>query len=59
MTVHLELDGVPLVATNAVLSVKCTTLDGTDPKSLIDRAWSICTVANSLNRGVPTRLEMA
>jgi organic hydroperoxide reductase OsmC/OhrA len=59
VTVHLELDGAPLVATNAVLSVRCTTLDGSDPKTLIDHAWSICTVANSLHRGVPTTLKVA
>ena len=58
VTVHLELDGVPLVATSAILSVKCTTLDGSDPKTLIDKAWSICTVANSLNRGVQTTLKV-
>jgi organic hydroperoxide reductase OsmC/OhrA len=59
VTVQLELDGAPLVATNAVLSARCTTLDGSDPKILIDRAWSICTVANSLTRGVPTSLKGA
>ncbi|MES5047181.1 OsmC family protein [Rhizobium nepotum] len=59
VTVQLELDGVPLIATNAVLSVRCTTFDGSDPKTLIDQAWSICTIANSLNRGVPTRLDVA
>ncbi len=58
VTVHLELEGAPLVATNAVLSVRCTTLDGSDPKTLIDHAWSICTVANSLNLGVPTALNV-
>ena len=59
VTVKLELEGAPLVATSAVLTVHCTTSDGSDPKALIDRAWSICTVANSLNRGVPTTLTMA
>ncbi|WP_332302658.1 OsmC family protein [Rhizobium sp. GR12] len=58
VTVQLELDGTPLVVTNTVMSVTCTTLDGSDPKTLIDRAWSICTVANSLNRGVPTTLTV-
>jgi organic hydroperoxide reductase OsmC/OhrA len=57
VTVKLDLEGAPLVATNVVLSVGCTTSDGSDPGVLIDRAWSVCTVANSLNRGVPTRLE--
>lgn len=54
----LELHGAPLVATNAVLLVSCTTLDGADPKTLIDQAWSVCTVASSLNRGVPTTLKV-
>lgn len=58
VTVQLELGGAPLVATNAVLSVRCTTLDGSSPQTLIDRAWSICTVANSLSRGVPTTLKV-
>lgn len=58
VTVQLELDGAPLVATDAVLSVRCTTLDGSDPKTLIDQAWSICTVANSLNRGIPTAVKV-
>lgn len=58
VTVRLELDGAPLVATNVVLSVRCTTLDGSDPADLINRAWSICTVANSLNRGVTVTLNV-
>lgn len=58
VTVKLELEGTPLVATKAILSVRCTTLDGSDPKTLIDAAWSICTVANSLNRGVSTTMEV-
>lgn len=57
VTVKLELEGTPLVATNAELSVWCTTLDGSDPKTLIDRAWAVCTVAASLNLGVATKLK--
>lgn len=38
VTVSLELEGAPLVATNAVLSVKRKTSDGSDPRILIDRA---------------------
>lgn len=59
VTVKLELEGAPLVATSAVMTVSCTTSDGSNPKTLIDRAWSVCTVANSLNRGVPTTLTVA
>lgn len=59
VTVTLDLEGAPLVATKAVLSVTCEISDGSDPKTLIDHAWSVCTVANSLNRGVPTTIEIA
>ena len=59
VTVTLDLEGAPLVATKAVLSVTCEISDGSDPKALIDHAWSVCTVANSLNRGVPTTIEIA
>ena len=59
VTVSLDLEGAPLVATKAVLSVTCETSDGSDPKALIAHAWSMCTVANSLNRVVPTTTEMA
>ena len=56
VTVKLEIDGAPLVVTDAVLSVRCTTLHGPDAQTLIDRAWKACTVVNSLREGVPTRL---
>jgi organic hydroperoxide reductase OsmC/OhrA len=59
VTVQIELDGSPLVATHAVLTVRCDTNDGSDPHMIIDRAWSICTLANSLNKGVKTTLELA
>lgn len=35
VTVMLELEGEPLLVTNAVLSVKCQTLYGSDPQSII------------------------
>lgn len=57
--VRIELDGSPLIATHAELSVRCELRDGSDPQPIIDRAWSVCTVANSLNRGVKTALALA
>ena len=59
VTVQIELDGSPLIATSAVVTVWCETRDGSDPKPIIDRAWSVCTLANSLNKGVKTTLELA
>jgi organic hydroperoxide reductase OsmC/OhrA len=59
VTVTLDLEGAPLVATSAILLVRCKTSDGSDPKALIDDAWSACTVANSLKRGVQKTMAMA
>jgi hypothetical protein len=42
-------EGAPLVATNAPVLGNCEVSDGSDPKTLIDHAWSVCTVANTLN----------
>jgi organic hydroperoxide reductase OsmC/OhrA len=57
VTVTLFLEGIPLTATSAVLSVRCETFDGSNSETLIDRAWSASTVANSLNRGVKTTMQ--
>lgn len=59
VAMRLELEGSPLIETSAVLYVKSETTDGFDAKVVIDRAWSVCTVAKSLNRGVKTTLEIA
>lgn len=59
VSVRVALEGSPLIATRAVLSVTCETTDGSDAREIIDRAWSVCTVANSLNRGIKTSLEIS
>lgn len=59
VTVVLNLEGSPLLATSAVMSVSCETLDGSDPQKVIDRARQISTVANSLRKGVPVEIETA
>lgn len=58
VTVTLQLEGTPLIATNATLSVSCQLPDGSDPAAIIERAWSLCTVANSLQRGIETTLKV-
>jgi organic hydroperoxide reductase OsmC/OhrA len=55
--VLLELEGDPLVATSARMSVVCSTLDGSDPAEVIDQAKKSCMVSNSLSRGVPVTIE--
>lgn len=55
--VTLELEGEPLVATAAALEVSCTTLDGSDPEAVVERARSVCTVAHTLRRGLPVEIR--
>jgi organic hydroperoxide reductase OsmC/OhrA len=57
VSVTLELEGDPLLATGATVSVSCETFDGSDPQTIIDRAQAISTVANSLRRGLPVMIE--
>ncbi|NGN41242.1 OsmC family peroxiredoxin [Mesorhizobium sp. CGMCC 1.15528] len=59
VSVTIDLDGSPLLTTAAKLTVSCETLDGTDPQAVIDKARSICMVANSLQKGVPVTIEAA
>lgn len=56
--VSLELAGNPLVATSARMSVSCSTLDGSDPMIVVEKAKSSCMVSNSLAQGVPVAVSM-
>ena len=50
--VSLDLEGMPLIATRAVMHVRATAAEeGTDVDAVIRRAQEISTVANSLKRG--------
>ncbi|MCO5731614.1 OsmC family protein [Rhizobium sp. SSA_523] len=57
VSVRVELEGSPLMATRAIMSVTCDMKDGSDASAVIDRAWSVCTVANSLRQGIKISLE--
>jgi organic hydroperoxide reductase OsmC/OhrA len=59
VSVTIDLDGIPLLTTAARLTVSCETLDGTDPQAVIDKAKSICMVANSLQKGLPVTIQSA
>ncbi len=52
VTVSVELDGQPLLVTAVTIRPTVETADGSDPAAVLARAREICTVANSLNRGV-------
>ena len=56
VSVTIELDGAPLVATRAVLSVRVRMQNGDDPSPIIEEAWRICTVANSLKEAFPVEI---
>ena len=57
VTVTVQLDGDPILATSAVMEVTCTTLDGTDPDAIIAKAQGLCMAINSLQRGVSVEVR--
>lgn len=59
VSVTVNLEGKPLLATSATMIVSCQTLDGSSPQEIIDRAEAITAVSNSLRQGVPVAIEMA
>ncbi|MES0195617.1 OsmC family protein [Mesorhizobium sp. M0011] len=50
VTVTLNLEGKPLLATSSTMTVSCTTLDGSDPAEIITRAAAISTSATPCAR---------
>ena len=56
--VSLDMEGTPLVATGARISVNCSTLDGSDPADVVTRARASCMVSNSLQKGVPVTIVL-
>lgn len=54
--VTLDLEGSPLIVTKADIAVEIEVPDDGDPSSLIEKAWEISTVANSLKIGIPVSL---
>ncbi len=57
VSVTLDLDGAPLIATSARMQVVCETADGSDPRAIVARAESVSTVTNSLRRGVRVDIQ--
>ncbi|MER9402703.1 OsmC family protein [Mesorhizobium caraganae] len=59
VSVTVNLDGKPLLATSATMTVSCETQDGSDPRKVIDKAGEISAISNSLRRGGPVTIEVA
>ena len=59
VSVTVEMEGDPLITTAATMEVSCTTLDGSDPQRVVDRAQEICMVSNSVQRGIAVNVKAA
>jgi organic hydroperoxide reductase OsmC/OhrA len=59
VSVTVELDGEPLIAKSATMTVDCKAADGAPATTVVERARTICTVANSLARGVSVQIQTA
>ena len=56
VTVTVDLEGEPLLATAATMHVACEAASGADPLAVIDRAKATCMVSNSLQAGFPVTI---
>lgn len=59
VSVTVEMEGDPLLATGARMTVSAETLDGSDPAALIAAAERTCMVSNSLRAGIPVAIHPA
>jgi organic hydroperoxide reductase OsmC/OhrA len=59
ISVTVELEGDPIIATRATMVVSCETLDGSSAESIIEQAKAACMAVNSLRRGVPVEVQTA
>jgi organic hydroperoxide reductase OsmC/OhrA len=57
VSVTVRLEGDPLMATSATMSVACGLIDGSDSRLLIEKAKESCMVSNSLRKGFPVSIE--
>lgn len=59
VSVSVELEGDPILATVATMVVSCQTRDGSNAESIIEKAKAVCMAINSLRRGVPVEVRTA
>lgn len=57
VSVTVELEGDPLIATGAMMQVACEIKDGSDPDVIVERAKAISTVSNSVSKGFPVTIR--
>jgi organic hydroperoxide reductase OsmC/OhrA len=56
VTVTVDLEGEPLLATAATMHVACEAASGADPLAVVDRAKATCMVSHSLQAGFPVTI---
>jgi organic hydroperoxide reductase OsmC/OhrA len=59
VTVSIELEGDPIMATAATVEVVCRTIDGKDTSEIVEAAKASCMMSNSLRAGVPVTFTAA
>ena len=59
VSVTVELDGDPLLATAATMVVSCEALDGSSAKIIIEEAKLGSMAINSLRKGIPVTVRSA
>jgi organic hydroperoxide reductase OsmC/OhrA len=59
VSVTVELEGDPILAKSATMTVSCEMLEGSSAESIIEKAKSVCMAINSLRAGVPVEVRTA
>jgi organic hydroperoxide reductase OsmC/OhrA len=59
VSVAVDMDGDPLVATGATITADVETTDGTDPQAFVASVRDISMASNSVSRGFPVTLKHA
>ena len=59
ISVAVELEGDPILATAATMMVDCKMLDGSTARTIIEKANEVCMAINSLGRGIPVQVRTA
>ena len=57
ISVAVELEGDPILATAATMMVDCKMLDGSTAHTIIEKANAVCMAINSLGRGIPVQVR--
>jgi organic hydroperoxide reductase OsmC/OhrA len=57
ISVAVELEGDPILATAATMMVDCKLLDGSTAHAIIEKANAVCMAINSLGRGIAVKVR--